>query len=179
MSVSLFYFEWLTRSAQIFLLKSSPNHLCRQTVVLCALQFHSLETSCFSHWGLALVSQLLTSTSFGWRWWPVAGLQLYIWPSLPLQSANIGPKLCLLTPGNITLICKAVLCNTGACLFCMAAVLSWVSLFMSVIYLLIFLSVFMKWDFGTLSSPPSLLTWWTLMSYFCFFSHAFLQLYPS
>lgn len=110
----------------VILLKSSPNHLCRQTIVLCALQFHSLETSRFSHWGLALVSQLLTRTSFGWRWWPVAGLQLYIWPSLPLQSADVDPKLCLLTPGSLTLTCKAVLskCNTGACLFCTAAVMS-------------------------------------------------------
>lgn len=79
-------------------MKSSPSHLCGQTeVVLCALQFHSLETSCFPHWGLAVVSHLLTSTSFGWSWWPVAGLQLHIWPPLPLQSADVGPMPCLCT----------------------------------------------------------------------------------
>lgn len=38
--------------------------------------------------GLALVSYLLTSTSFGSSWWPAAGLQLHIWPLLPLQSAD-------------------------------------------------------------------------------------------
>lgn len=50
-----------------YLRKSSPSSLCGQTeVVLCALQFHSLETSCFSHRGLALAPHLLTSTSFGY-----------------------------------------------------------------------------------------------------------------
>lgn len=172
--------SWLKWSVQEFLLKSLPNPLCWKTLVLCALQFHSLETSCFSHWGLAPVSQLLTSTSFGWRWWPVAGLQLCIWPSLPLQSADVGPKLCLLTPGRLTLTCKAVLfrCNTGALLFSVAAAVSWVDVFMSVIHVLIFLSVFMKWDSGSVSSPPILLTRWTLMSDFCFFSHAFFQFSP-
>lgn len=38
--------------------------------------------------GLAFVSYLLTSTSFGSSWWPAAGLQLHIWPLLPLQSAD-------------------------------------------------------------------------------------------
>lgn len=145
-------------------MKSSPNHLCRQTVVLCALQFHSLETSCFSHWGLALVSQLLTSTSFGWRWWPVAGLQLYIWTSLPLQSADVGPRLCLLTPGSLTLTCKAVLfkCNTGAFLFCMAAVMSWVDLFVchSLTYFSFCFYKMRLWF--SVSSPPILLTRWTV-----------------
>lgn len=153
--------------------------LCWKTMVLCALQFHSLETSCFSRWGLALVSQLLTSTSFGWSWWPVAGLQLCIWPSLPLQSADVGPKLCLLTPGSLALTCKAVRfrCNTGALLFCVAAVVSWVDLFMSVIHSLIFLSVFMKQD--SFSSLSILLARWTLMSCFCFSSNAILQLFPA
>lgn len=83
-------------------MKSSPSHLCGQTeVVLCALQFHSLETSCFPHWGLALVSHLLTSTSFGWSWWPVAGLQLHIWPPLPPQSADVGPKPFLCTTDRL------------------------------------------------------------------------------
>ena len=47
--------------------------------------------------GLALISRLLTSTSFGWSWWPVAGLQLHIWPLLPLQSADVCPKPCMRT----------------------------------------------------------------------------------
>ena len=46
--------------------------------------------------GSALVSHLLTSTSFGLSRWPVAGLQLHIWPPLPLQSADVDPKLCVL-----------------------------------------------------------------------------------
>lgn len=51
-----------------------------------------------------------------------------------------------------TLTCKAALfkCNTGACLFCM----SWVDSFLSVIHFLFFLSLFMKWDLF----PPSLLS---------------------
>lgn len=78
-------------------MKSSPNHLCGQTeVVLCALQFNSLETSCFSRRGLALFSHHLTSTSFGWSWWPAAGLQLQIWPPLPLQSADVSPLVSVL-----------------------------------------------------------------------------------
>lgn len=100
-------------------MKSSPNHLCGQTeVVLCALQIHSLETSCFPHWGLALVSHRLTSTSFGWSWWPVAGLQLHIWPPLPLQSAVVGSKPCLCTVDRLHWIqgkrCPVTKNDTGA-----------------------------------------------------------------
>lgn len=52
-------------------MKSSPNHLCGQTeVVLCALQFHSLETSCFPQWGLAWLFSLIS------------------WPSLPLAEVS-------------------------------------------------------------------------------------------
>lgn len=47
--------------------------------------------------GLALVSHLLTSTSFGWSCWPVPGLRLHIWPPLPLQSADVHPASCLCT----------------------------------------------------------------------------------
>lgn len=55
---------------------SSPCLLCGQTVVvLCPLHFRSLETSCFSHRGLALAARLLTSTSFGYGCWPVAGFR--------------------------------------------------------------------------------------------------------
>lgn len=72
-----------------------------------------------------------------------------------------------------TLTCKAALfkCNTGACLFYM----SWVDSFLSVIHFLFsfFLSLFMKLDFFPVSSPPALLTRWTLNSYSWFFSHTF------
>lgn len=52
-------------------MKSSPKHLCGHTeVVLCALQFHNLETSCFPHWGLA------------WLLFPIS------WPVLPLAKVS-------------------------------------------------------------------------------------------
>lgn len=43
--------------------------------------------------GLAFVPHLLTSTSFGLSQWPVFGLQLHIWPPLPLQSADVAQNL--------------------------------------------------------------------------------------
>lgn len=64
-----------------------------------------------------------------------------------------------------TLTCKAALfkCNTGACLFCV----SWVDSFLSVIH---FLFLFMKWDFFPCLFSPSPLN--QMNSWF--FSHTFL-----
>lgn len=74
---------WMIKEAcPIIIMKSSPNHLCGQTeVVLCALHFHSRETSCFPHWGLALVSPSFNQYFLGWK------LVTSGWPSAPHMTS--------------------------------------------------------------------------------------------
>lgn len=95
--------------------------------------------------------------------WPSALHMTFLTPAV----SRCWSKALFAYSWQTTLTCKAALfkCNTGGFLFCM----SWVNSFLSVIHILFFLSLFMKWDFFLF--PPSPLNQINVELLLILFSH--------